>query len=101
MISNFAGSKLSRELVNGLNAKRDLTYNQQSRSGASKTKKNICLMNKSSSSKNDLDYCKTFVNWKWFVLDTGVIGPGALAVTHVLANPVPWTQNCNISVTNQ
>ena len=50
-------------------------------------------MNKSSSSKNDLDYCKTFVNWKRFVLDAGVIGPGALAVTHVLTNPFPWTQN--------
>ena len=36
---------------------------------------------------------KTFVNWKWFVLDAGVIGPGALTMAHVLANPIPWTQN--------
>ena len=36
---------------------------------------------------------KTFVNWKWFVLNTGVIGPGAFPVAHVLTNPVPWTQS--------
>ena len=32
----------------------------------------------------------TFIDGEWFVLLAGVVDPGALAVAHVLTDPVAW-----------
>ena len=32
----------------------------------------------------------TFIDGEWFVLLAGVVDPGALAMAHVLTDPVAW-----------